>query len=437
LVTVGRRLAIGRLQTGHEHLEPRRGRAMGIPATAAAWRRNLARMGVGLVLCAVALMPGTLPVEAAAPASAPNVGLGSAILSGYTRPVLVAFRGNNLAYIVEQTGRIKVAHFDAGAGHWVKEGTFLNLHPLVARSDEQGLLGMAFSPHYGRNGKFYVDYTRSKDGATVVAEYRRSTKLKANPNSARVLFRVHQPFDNHNGGNLAFHDGYLYIGLGDGGSGGDPGNRAQDLGTRLGKILRIKPRDPDGNGPLHFTTPSGNPFVGVGGDQPEIWAYGLRNPWRFSFDRSTGDLWIADVGQDQYEEIDHDGGAKGDNFGWHLLEGSHLFDPDHPGASEPVCTTDCKTLPVAEYTHDEGCAVTGGYVYRGTDYPAWQGHYLYGDYCSGKMWEIPASGSPGSPVDVSPGHAIHISSFAQDKQGELYAVNLGGSIYKLKLTGTP
>ena len=237
---------------------------------------------------------------------------------------------------------------------------------------------------------------------------------------------------------LLFKGNFLFISIGDGGSGGDPGNRAQNLKSRFGKILRIDPRDPDGSGPAKYKVPKGNPFVGDSNAKPLIWAYGLRNPWRFSIDPPTGDLWIGDVGQCQYEEVDHAGDARGVNFGWRLEEGLHVYNTSDCLASEPLCTTNCKTLPVADYSHDDGCAVTGGWVYRGTTYPDWYGQYLYGDYCSGKMWTVSADGAPGAAEEVTPTDGtINISSFARDSAGELYATDLSGSIYKLALTGTP
>jgi len=374
---------------------------------------------------------------------APRVQVGSPILSGYSLPVLVTNTGaaNSRLFIVEQVGRIKIARFDSGLGHWVKVGTFLDIHSLVTDptmpgQDEQGLLGLAFAPDYASSGKFYVDYTRHSDGATIVAEYRRKSFNKANPASARRLLTIPQPYSNHNGGNLVFKAGFLYIGMGDGGGGGDPGDRAQDLSTRLGKMLRINPHDPDGAGPRKYTIPASNPFVGTSGAKGEIWSLGLRNPWRWSFDSTTGDLWIGDVGQCQIEEVDHAGNAAGVNFGWNLLEGTHLFDKNDACSPQPVCTSNCKTKPVAEYSHGTGsCAIVGGYVYRGSAFSAWVGHYLYGDYCTGSMWEVSAAG--GAATDVSPSTSLSLTSYGRDAAGELYATDQGGSIYKLTLVGNP
>ncbi|MEA2623297.1 MAG: hypothetical protein QOH61_2207 [Chloroflexota bacterium] len=379
-------------------------------------------------------------------ATAAKVTVGKAILTDYVQPVLFIVRGTGRAtrgYVVEQSGRIHLARFDPDSKEWRKAGVFLDIRTLVTRSGdpgeyEGGLLGMAFAPDYKTSGKFYVDYTAHADGATIVAEYRRKTADRANPASARRVLRVASPYRGHNGGTLAFKDGLLYISIGDGGNFGDPGDRAQDLGSRRGKILRIDPADPDGTGPKTYTVPADNPFVEQAGAWPEIWAYGLRNPWRFSIDPPTGDLWIGDVGQCQYEEIDHDGDARGLNFGWNLVEGTHLFDKAHPCDPEPECVTDCQTLPVVEYPHGPPCSsVNGGYVYRGGAYPAWQGHYVYSDFCSGQIWTIPASGPPGTPLEVTPARTLMLTSFGTDTQGELYAVTWQGQVFKLKLNGDP
>jgi hypothetical protein len=384
--------------------------------------------------------PAVVPEGAPVP---PKVQVGSPILSGYSLPDLVTNTGaaNTRIFIVEQVGRISIARFDSGPGRWVKVGTFLDIRllvtdPVMEGHSEQGLLGLAFAPDYTGSGRFYVNYTRRSDAATVVAEYRRKSINKADPTSARQVLTIPQPYSNHNGGNLAFKDGLLYIGMGDGGSGGDPGDRAQNLNIRLGKMLRINPRDPDGSGPKHYSIPGDNPFAGTPGAKGEIWSLGLRNPWRWSFDSVNGDLWIGDVGQCLREEVDHSGDGKSVNFGWNLLEGKNLFDKDSDYcAPKPPCTSDCYTLPVADYTHADGCAIVGGFVYRGSTYPAWVGRYIYGDYCTGKMWEISAGG--GAAVDVSPNTALSLTSYGTDSAGELYAADQGGSIYKLTLVGNP
>ncbi len=407
------------------------------------WRRGLGLVAATALAVALAAPASASPVTPQG-VTGPQVQVGSPILSGYSLPVLVTNTGavNSRLFIVEQVGRIAIARFDSGLGHWVKVGTFLDIHglvtdPTISGHDEQGLLGLAFAPDYPTSGRFYVDYTRHSDDATVVAEYRRRSFNKADSGSARPFLTIPQPYSNHNGGMLAFKAGFLYIGMGDGGSGGDPQDRAQNLNTRLGKMLRIDPHDSDGAGPLKYTIPADNPFVGTTGAKGEIWSLGLRNPWRWSFDSLTGDLWIGDVGQCLIEEVDHNGDAKGDNFGWNLLEGTHLFNKNDACSDQPVCPSECHVQPVAQYNHnpDNNCAIVGGYVYRGSAYPAWDGHYIYGDYCSGRMWTVPAGG--GSAMGVSPNTSLLITSFGADSSGELLVAEQGGSIYRLNLTGNP
>jgi glucose/arabinose dehydrogenase len=383
-------------------------------------------------------LPAVLPAG-----GPPRVVLGEPVLSAFDRPVLFIPRGARHAsgFVVEQTGRVQNTSYDLATGTWARNGTFLDIHTLVSDPSiegEQGLLGMALPPDYATSGRFYVYYTAAADGANTVAEYRRQSKTVADPGSRRIVLQIPDHFPNHNGGMLLFRDQYLYIATGDGGAGGDPENRAQSLSSRLGKILRIDPRNPDGKGPKTYRIPRDNPFVGMRGVKKEIWAYGLRNPWRFSIDPPTGDLWIGDVGQCLREEVDHAGDGRGVNFGWRKLEGRTAYNTADPCTPQPDCLSDCETLPVADYTHADGCAVTGGHVYRGTDNPAWRGWYLYGDFCTGRMWIIPASGPPGVPVDVTPqDRTINISSFARDNRGELFAIDLGGSLYQLHLSGSP
>jgi glucose/arabinose dehydrogenase len=384
----------------------------------------------------VALVGSALVVGPGSAAGSVSV---STVLSGYSRPVLVtAPRGSNRRiYIVEQTGKIRMAKWNGSA--YEKAGTFLDVRDRVLyNGSEQGLLGLAFAPDYATSGKLYIDYTRKSDGATVVAEtgHLSHDKYQACRSCLRTVIRIPQPYANHNGGDIHFGpDGLLYIGMGDGGSGDDPGDRAQDLGSRLGKILRINPRDPDGSGPRHYSVPGSNPFVGDAGAKPEIWAYGFRNPWRWSFDRLTGDLVIGDVGQGLWEEIDFApadsngrNAGKGLNFGWDVCEGTH----DHEPAGK-----DCTTFgeqPIREYDHNGGrCAVTGGYVYRGPDYAPWQGIYTYADYCSGQLWAVT---SGGQKVDsVSTGR--NISGFGEDGAGRLFATDLNGRILKVRFSGAP
>jgi glucose/arabinose dehydrogenase len=348
------------------------------------------------------------------------------ILSGYSRPVHLANAGGNdpRIFIVEQTGRIKVAS-DA-SGTWEKLGTFLDLSSSIRVSGEEGLLGLAFHPDYAVNGRFYVNFTRASDGANVIAEFRRRTANRADPESRRTLLTIPTVYTNHNGGMLAFGpDGMLYIATGDGGSSSDPENRGQRLDTLLGKLLRIHPFDPDGSGPKRYRIPADNPYVGIAG-RDEIWSRGLRNPWKFSFDRATGDLWLGDVGQGSYEEVNHRTTGRKDNFGWRLLEGRHLY------PEGTLCQTNCKVLPVIEYPHGaDNCSVTGGYVYRGTAEPALQGRYVFGDYCSGRLWDVPESFSGTNlPTPVMTGQLI--SSFGEDAEGNLYVLGLGtGKVFRI------
>ncbi|HEX2897787.1 MAG TPA: PQQ-dependent sugar dehydrogenase [candidate division Zixibacteria bacterium] len=359
------------------------------------------------------------------------------VASGLVNPVLVTFAPGDSTriFILEQPGRIRVVRNDT-----LIVTPFMDIDPIVGSSgSEQGLLGLAFHPNYQSNKFFYVNYTNNS-GNTVVARYSVTGNPDvADPNSALTILTIAQPFSNHNGGMIAFgpSDGYLYIGMGDGGSGGDPGNRAQNPLNILGKMLRI-----DVNSGSPYAIPPSNPFVGNGSYLPEIWALGLRNPWRFSFDRVTGDLWTADVGQGEIEEIDFQDGSStgGENYGWRLMEGDSCFDPPDM----------CDTLvglagPVTFYTHGGSpfrCSVTGGYVYRGCAIPDLQGHYFYGDYCSGQIWSfrydgVNISDSTQRTSDLAAG-SIGISSFGEDFYGELYICSHGnGRVLKIIPQGVP
>jgi glucose/arabinose dehydrogenase len=365
----------------------------------------------------------------AAPSASAVAGLPMTLVgSGFSSPVYVTNAGDGRLFVVEQTGRIRIIQADGSVT------TFLDLTSVVLPGGEQGLLGLAFHPKYARNGKFYVTYTRAGDGADVVAEYSVSSDPNvADPNSGRVLLALADPYSNHNGGWIAFKGKFLYVSQGDGGSGGDPDNRAQDLNSLFGKILRIRPRDPDGAGPLTYTIPSTNPFVGRDGAD-EIWSYGLRNPWRCSFDALTGQLYCGDVGQGLYEEVDRVKTGRGVNFGWRLLEGRHYCNA--PGHNQgDLCTSNCLKRPIAEYAHSDfgggNCAVTGGYVSRRSG-AALYGNYVFGDFCSGKVWVIPSTFAAGStlPEPVAATGA-NISSFGVDSAGRIYLVDLNGSIYRL------
>jgi glucose/arabinose dehydrogenase len=344
-------------------------------------------------------------------------------LSGLSQPVLATHAGDGSGrlFIVEKVGRIKVR---SGGRIYV----FLDIRDHVSQGSEQGLLGLAFHPNYESNRKFYINYTNTS-GDTVIREVRRtSSPLRASLVGSRVVMRVNQPFANHNGGHLAFQAGLLYIGLGDGGGSGDPGNRAQNLNTLLGKMLRINVDTRTGG--RAYGIPSSNPYVGRAG-LDEIWSRGLRNPWRFSFDRANGNLWIGDVGQGRYEEIDRSvrpsglQAGRGVNYGWRIMEGRHCFIPS-------PCTKAGKVSPIVEYAHsvvgDDNCSVTGGYVYRGP-VAGLVGQYFFGDFCSGRIWTIPASATnPADPVERR-NTSLNISSFGEGETGRLFVVSLGGSIY--------
>jgi glucose/arabinose dehydrogenase len=331
-------------------------------------------------------------------------------ISGLERPVDLQPDGSGRLFVIEKVGRIRILENDQ-----LLETPFLDITDRVgSNGNEQGLLGLAFHPGYQENGRFFVNYTDTSGGDTVIARFQVSSDPNvADPNSEVQLLGVEQPFPNHNGGVLAFGpDGYLYAGLGDGGAQGDPFGNAQNTEVLLGKILRI---DVDSAEP--YAVPSDNPFGN------EIWAYGFRNPWRLSFDRATGDLYIGDVGQGQWEEIDFlaAGSPGGANFGWDHREGAHDYEGGGPeGMIDPV----------AEYSHPEGgCSVTGGYVYRGS-MPEWNGIYLYADYCTGMIWgliQIDGGWQNQLLFDVD----VTITSFGQDENGEVYLISDNGGIFRL------
>lgn len=363
-----------------------------------------------LLLIAVSPMHAAEPVVALQP-----------IATGFLQPVAVAHAGDSRLFVVQQPGVIAIV--DGGV---VLPQPFLDIRPLVSSGGERGLLGLAFHPRYAENGFFFVNYT-NVNGDTIVARYSVSgdDPNRADPASARQILFVAQPFGNHNGGQIAFGpDRYLYIGLGDGGSGNDPLNAGQDLGQHLGKILRI---DVDAGAP--YAIPPTNPFAGTPGARAEIWAYGLRNPWRFSFDRATGDLWIADVGQGLWEEVNFQPASSGggENYGWRLMEGTHCFNPP------TNCNDGTLVLPVIEYGHTGGaCSVTGGYVYRGSRFPRLHGMYVYGDYCNGMIWGARRNASGTVTARVLLDASFFISTFGEGADGELYvADHNGGVLYRL------
>jgi len=316
--------------------------------------------------------------------------------------------GSGRLFIVEQTGAIRVMRDGE-----ILDEPFLDVSGIIVAGGEQGLLGLAFHPDYARNGRFFVDYT-DVNGHTAVAEYGVSDDPdRADQDSARTLLQVDQPFSNHNGGQLGFGpDGFLYVALGDGGSAGDPDGNGQNTDVLLGKLLRL---DVDSGDP--YGIPADNPFAN-GGGEPEIWAYGLRNPWRFSFDSGTDQLWIADVGQGEFEEINRRPAAAGGlNYGWDQMEGRECYEGSD-------CDPNGMIVPISGYNHDLGCSVTGGYVYRGNDFPELRGGYLFGDYCSGVIWAIDASANEFTePVELM-SSGLSISSFGPDEAGELYLTDL-------------
>lgn len=348
------------------------------------------------------------------------------VASGFTSPTAIISTGqpsDRRLFIVERTGLIRfVSPPDKAAPR-----TFLDISDKVQNSGEMGLLGLAFHPDFEQNGYFFVNYV-DKNQTTVIARYTASSdKNTGEPDSEKIILTLKQPYPNHNGGDLTFGpDGYLYAALGDGGSAGDPENRAQDKNSLFGKILRL-----DINKGDPYAIPVTNPFRGESGAKEEIWAYGLRNPWRISFDRSTGDLYIADVGQGALEEINVQKAASrgGENYGWRCFEGNQPYHPDG------CLDADRYTAPVVEYNHDEGrCSVTGGYVYRGKANPALIGKYFYGDYCNGQLFY--ASEKEGKwRQTLAIKTALSISAFGQGSDGELYLADFKtGAIYTLKDT---
>jgi glucose/arabinose dehydrogenase len=331
--------------------------------------------------------------------------------------------GSGLIYVVEQRGAIRVGTTDGQ----FREQPFLDISDRVSFGGERGLLGLAFDPDFAQSRRFFVNYSAT-DGANVIAEFRAGAAAgdPADPASERVVLRIEQPFGNHNGGMLAFGpDGMLYISSGDGGGAGDPLEAGQDRTTLLGKLLRIDiDADP-------YAIPADNPFAdGADGAQPEIWAYGLRNPWRISFDRQTGALFIADVGQDRWEEVNvQSAGQGGQNYGWNIMEGPECF-------RQADCEMAGLTMPVAWYPTGNDCAITGGYVYRGSAVGDLDGFYLFSDYCSGTVWALDvvhalhATDLP-APVHEMGGSGIRVTSFGEDEAGELYVVGAAGEVLRI------
>jgi len=367
------------------------------------------------------------------------------VADGFKKPIYVTSHPEDakLLYVLEQAGRIMLIE----KGKRLKTA-FLDIRAEVVTpnrpGDERGLLGFAFHPNHIKNGKFYINYMNN-DGYTVVAEFQTKTRLEADVSSERILFELKQPFGNHNGGHIAFGpDGYLYIAIGDGGKAGDPLNAGQDLNSIFGKVIRIDVNQ------TPYGIPKSNPFYGQENKRGEIWAWGLRNPWRFSFDRENGDIYYGDVGQNKWEEINYEPGTSkgGVNFGWRIMEANHCYDP------EEDCPRSGLTLPILEYPNDanysrtlmgmdqidvEGCSVTGGYVYRGKKIKDLQGTYFFGDYCSGNIWSFKVKNGKAikfqnrtEEINIADGEFTnYISSFGEGADGDLYIIDFNGGIYKL------
>jgi len=359
-----------------------------------------------VALLAPAPRPGTGAVRGAGGA-APSVTL-IRVAGTFDQPVYVtAPRGDtSRLFVVEKTGRIRILK-----GGALLARPFLDLSGVIASDGERGLLSMAFDPRYASNRHFYVDYTNTA-GNTRVVRYTASAKDpdRASVLSRKVLLRIPQPYSNHNGGQLQFGpDGRLYVGMGDGGSAGDPQGRAQDPHSLLGKMLRLS--------------------MGTSPIKVKVYAKGLRNPWRFSFDRKTGALWIGDVGQDSWEEVDYLKPRRpaGANLGWNGYEGTHVYD----AATAATLNKPALTWPVSQYSHSLGDAVTGGYVYRGSAISSLRGFYVFGDYATGRVWAMKRPGGTRSALPGADLQVAHISSFGQDAAGELYVVDIGGAVYRI------
>jgi len=372
-------------------------------------------------LCGLALLTcaGNPPSIVLPPEGAGSLRL-ELVQSGFSSPVYLASPPGDTArlFVVEQTGRIQIVQH----GQFLPTA-FLDIHSRLVSGGEQGLLSVAFHPSYAANGFFYVNYT-DLNGDTRVERYTVSVADSnlADTASHKLILFIPQPYANHNGGLVMFGpDGMLYIGMGDGGSGGDPQNRAQHLDSLLGKLLRI---DLDHGDP--YAIPPNNPFATSGG-APEIWAVGLRNPWRFAFDSPSGLLYIADVGQNTWEEVDVEPASQGRlNYAWRVMEGAHCYNP-------VPCSSAGLVLPVIEYDHSEGCSIIGGFVYRGSRWPSLAGQYFYSDYCSGWLRSFAyangaVTGRTSWTLDVSLGN---VTSLGEDAAGELYVVSAGGSIYRI------
>ncbi len=403
-----------------------------------------------LLLGGVVLLAGRgTAVSAPQVPDAPTLSV-NLVSSGFSQPVDITNAGDNRLFVVEQAGRIRILNNGS-----ILATPFLDIASKVKTGSEQGLLGLAFHPDYPDTPYFYVNYSGETDGRTVIVRYTVTNNPNvADPNSELTLLEIDQPYSNHNGGDLNFGpDGYLYIGMGDGGSGGDPRNNAQLLAPDLtdpnrnpllGKILRIDVDPAAGNvpdcGSGNYSIPADNPFAdGPGGNCDEIWAYGLRNPWRFSFDRQTGDMYIGDVGQSNREEIDFQPAASGggENYGWRCYEGNEPFNTSGCGpASSYVSPIDDYPRSNGADPNDAGTVVTGGYVYRGSQYPALAGYYVYADFGSNNVW---LARQNGASWDITPLGSLsglsNPSTFAEGCDGELYVAGYGGSVFQIQAAG--
>lgn len=383
--------------------------------------------------------PGSAPAQPSPTASEPS-STSPALRSGpdalavervvgpFEEPTAVtnAGDGSGRLFVMERAGRIRTVNKDGS----IAPEPFLDIVPLVlSGGQEQGLLGLAFHPRYQVTGRFFVNYTRQPDGADVIAEYHVSNAAgAADPASERILLAIPDPAVNHNGGGLAFGpDGDLYIALGDGGGQNDQFGNAQNLNSLLGKILRIDVDAPRSSG-REYAIPAGNPFAN-GGGAPEIWTIGMRNPWRITFDREWHDLYIGDVGGGNWEEIDRQpaDAPGGLNYGWPVMEGRHCL--------AGSCSITGYVQPIAEYSHDQGCSVIGGYVYRGQAQPELEGVYIFGDWCSGRIFTLQVDGGTVTPKTVLQS-GLQVSSFGEDEAGEIYLVDFaGGGLYRVVVPG--
>jgi len=376
-------------------------------------RAILPLLAFAVALCAAPACAQTLPLVPVA--------------TGLQGPVDIANAGDGSGrlFVAQKNGFVRILR-----GGVAVEPPLLDVHDLILTGDERGFLGIAFHPRFATTRYLYVDYTRKPDGATVIARYRvpPETPDRADPDSAAILLVVDQPYANHNGGGLRFGpDGLLYVGTGDGGGANDPQNRAQDPTTLLGKMLRI-----DVDGAFPYAIPPSNPYAG-GGGRPEIWAIGLRNPWRYAFDPRNGDLWIGDVGQDQVEEVDVVPlDAPAPNFGWRVMEGDRCTTL---GGGPAGCGAPIYTPPAVQYTHAEGCSVTGGEVNLSSGFAAFAGAFLFADFCSGKVWAAVGSRAAGYVRQSVGAAGFQVSAFGRDEAGEIYVADFGGG--RVLRFGTP